>query len=205
MKDKVKKVLYSKFEDWAIQKAVQFKKMHSYKCKHISVNELSIYSLYGLSNAIQRYNATYSFCNYATIYINSELYNGLTALQPLNIVPPNYRKKKHWKAKYNNKHFLQTSHTIFVGKEFDKYVDYNYYQDKYDEDKTKVFDVDEYKELWTTMYDKLQGDPFLQRVFTYKYCYDFDEKYSNKKITNLMCCSKEKIRQSLHKIKKILY
>jgi hypothetical protein len=83
MKLKINKIIYNKYENLAYRKAYHFKKFHSYKCKHIPLLELSLYSRSGLYKAIQHYNPEYNFTSILHIYIRSELLKGLTELYPI--------------------------------------------------------------------------------------------------------------------------
>jgi hypothetical protein len=59
-----------------------------------------------------------------------------------------------------------------------------------------------YYEIWNNMYEKL--DPFSKQILKYKFDYYFNNLNSNKRISELMCCSEETIRQNLKKSKKVI-
>jgi DNA-directed RNA polymerase specialized sigma subunit len=94
IKKKVHHILYTKYENMAYWKAYQFKKFHSYKCRDISLAELSLYSKIGLYKAIEKYNPQYHFYPYLDTYINGELFKGLTDLYPICSISKRERMKK---------------------------------------------------------------------------------------------------------------
>jgi len=191
MKQKINNILYNYYEGWAINKAFQFKKQHSYKLKHISGDELSIYSKKGLWDAIKNYNGKNGFTNYATIYINGELYKGLTQLYPITSIPKTERKiKKTFKGKewFDYKRKLNTK---FVGKEewlIDKTIDNKI------ENQLSMEVLDKYTEFWKKVNNM---DAFSKRVFEYKYDFLLEKQRTNKHISKLMVCSEEHIRKNL--------
>jgi len=191
MKQKMNNILYNYYEGWAIHKAFQFKKNHSYKLKHISGDELSIYSKKGLWDAIKNYNGKNGFTNYATIYINGELYKGLTQLYPITSIPKSERVvKKTYKGKewFDYKRKLNTK---FVGKEewlLEKALD-----NKIENQMSKEV-LEKYIEFWKKINNI---NAFSKRVFEYKYDFFLEKQRTNKYISELMVCSEEHIRKTL--------
>jgi len=191
MKKKINNILYNYYEGWAINKAFQFKKKHNYKLKHISGDELSIYSKKGLCDAIKNYNGKNSFTNYATIYINGELYKGLTELYPITSIP---KSERIVKKKYKGKewfHYKRKLNTKFVGKDewlIDKTIDNKI------ENQLSTEVLDKYIEFWKKINNI---DAFSKRVFEYKYDFLLEKQRTNKHISNLMVCSEEHIRKNL--------
>jgi len=115
MRNDINKLLYSRFEDWAIRKTYNFKQKHSYTCRNINIKELGIYSCNSLNNAIVNYkpreihNDTSQFLNYVGKCIDGGLYTGLTELYPISMLPKNMRKQKRTiKTKYLYKNMLDT-------------------------------------------------------------------------------------------------
>jgi len=191
MKKKINNIIYSYYEDWATHKAFQFKKCHKYKLKHISGNELSIYSKKGLYEAIKNYNGKFSFTNYASIYVNGELYKGLTELFPISSIPKSERivkkiyQKKEW---FNYKRKLSTK---FIGKDewlLDKAIDNKI------ENQLSIEEMEKYIDFWKKINNM---DAFSKRVFEYKYDFLLKKQRSNKHISELMVCSEEHVRKTL--------
>jgi DNA-directed RNA polymerase sigma subunit (sigma70/sigma32) len=191
MKIKINNIIYNYYEDWAINKAFQFKKTHRYKLKHISAYELSIYSKKGLWDAIRNYNGKNSFTNYATFYINGELYKGLTQLYPITSIPKSERMvKKTFKGK-EWFHYKRKLNTKFVGKE-EWLIDININNKK--ENQLSMEVLDKYIEFWKKINNI---DAFSKRVFEYKYDFLLEKQRTNKHISKLMVCSEEHIRKNL--------
>ena len=179
------------FLQYNINKAFQFKKTHRYKLKHISAYELSIYSKKGLWDAIRNYNGKNSFTNYATFYINGELYKGLTQLYPITSIPKSERMvKKTFKGK-EWFHYKRKLNTKFVGKE-EWLIDININNKK--ENNLSMEVLDNYIEFWKKINNI---DAFSKRVFEYKYDFLLEKQRTNKHISNLMVCSEEHIRKNL--------
>ena len=72
-KYRVKSILYIAYEKWAIRRAVDFKRLHKYKCRNISFDELILAAKLGLHKSTNRYNGRSRFVSYAEIYVHSEL------------------------------------------------------------------------------------------------------------------------------------
>jgi hypothetical protein len=206
MRDKINQILYNHYDDWSYLKARDFKHFHRYKCRHISLNELYLYSSKGLMEGIVNYKCTGTesesmrFLIYVNKYITGALYKGLTDLMPLSSVSKYNRKSTRYELKYTNpflyKHLLQTK---FLGNEHwridyagDKFRSYREYENPV---LVKKFDMENYMYYW----DKInQLEPFAMRILHYKYSYYFDIIRSNKDVAELMCCSDETVRKSIH-------
>ena len=83
MREKVNKILYTHYKDYALYKAIKFKKLHRYKCCHISLDDLHISACNGLIESIKNYNGNSYFLPYANIYIISALYSIMTELHTI--------------------------------------------------------------------------------------------------------------------------
>lgn len=200
MRDEINKVIYNKYETWAIHKAYEFKRFHKYKCRNLNINDLILFSLEGLKKATIKYNGSSSFYLFANIYISGQLYKGLTKLQPITNIPKSIRSNKKNDLKTNyNLHYKKILNTLFVS-----YDDYWMFEKRQDLSyNVNPFIRDNYfYEIWNVINDVL--DPFSKKIFNYKYDYFFNEINSNKKIGYLMCCSEETVRQNLKKTKILL-
>ena len=110
MRYKINNIIYEHYTNYAISKAYEFKMLHKHKCQSIKLDELKLYSNFGLYKAIEKYNGSSIFIFYADKYIMWELYKGLTELHPLSNIPKSYRRKGVAKRtdNYNYKQYLNT-------------------------------------------------------------------------------------------------
>ena len=197
VRNKINNILYTYYEKWALKKAKEFKSFHKHKCMNIKLNELELYSKFGLHKATLNYKGNSSFVNYAEKYILGELYNGLTKLHALTILPESYRKKNIANKKDVKNIPMNVMNTQFVS--FDNYWIFdNYYKHSENEHLNNIIMYDEQNILVDYIHSKL--DTFSKRVFYYKYDMNFKSIRSNKVIAELMCCSEEKIRVVLKDI-----
>jgi len=189
IRNNINKILYISYEKWAISKAHEFKNYHYGKCKSISVDELSIYSLQGLITGIQKYKGNSSFVNYVDFYINGCLYMGLTNLYPLTLLPKSYRRKKRV---YNKRHEKMLN-TKFLGK--DEWMIENNQIYEHQPVIEKIMDDEYYFNIWKWVDENL--DNISKQILKYKYDYTFNKIRSNKEISILMVYSEEHIRKKL--------
>lgn len=198
MRKKINKIIYNSYQDYADNCAYKFKNIHKYSCKNIKLNELTLYSKFGLYRAIENYNGSFSFINYAEKYIMGELYRGLTDLYPLSSIPKNERRKKL--NKYDK------LFTKFIGCDnywaFDKYYGSQKNEDYKDSNLDKIIYKDYINELHHFINNNL--DAFSKKVFYNKYDNALKLLRNNKEIAKLMCCSEEKIRQTLLFIRSLI-
>jgi len=206
MRNNIHKVIYNCYENYALKSAIKFKKIHKHTCKNIKLDELKLYSKFGLYRAIENYNGSYSFTNYMNKYINGELYRGLTELYPLSGISKSNRRNLKG-CKDDNK--LVRLFTKFVSYEnnwmFDKYYRYQQYQE-YEEQNNASLQKIIYMEYKNHLFQFVNNnlDAFSKRVFYYRYDIDYNIVRSNKDISKLMGCSEEKIRQTIIHIKSII-
>ena len=198
---KINLILYKAYEKWAIKKAIDFKTLHRYKCNNIKTEELVLSSKIGLFKSIKKYNGKFNLINYSSIYVNSELLKVLTETYSLSILPKSFRKKNKENIsneelnKYKNllKTELSSQYTnwrlnlMFVNKEdvLSKII-------KKNEEEEKIKKIEKITKNLS---------PFSKRIFHLKYNYNSNVILSNKKISELMCCSEETIRKKLEEIK----
>jgi hypothetical protein len=183
---KINKIMFDSFLPFSLNKAKIFKKSHYYKCKHISLEELQIYSSLGLYNAIENYrgiansNERTNYCayfmHYVNFYISGTLYAGMTKLQPLSLKYPRtmLTKKRQSGDKLESISLVGEDEWLF-------------------DQQTTDSDNEPYL-LW----EKIKRlDPQYQRILNYKYNENFEIMRDNKKIAELMGCSDETIRKKL--------
>ena len=191
IREKVNKILFFYYNDWSLSKAYSFKKLHCNKCLHIPLSELSMYASMGLLQSIERYDGTTEFTQYATFYINGELYNAITKLHPITPISKKIRRqKKEIFVKnpevfiLNDKEWLLNNLSVKRFKEQQEHESFHQYFI--------------YKEAW----DKINTlDPFTKRILHYKYNFYFDKIRTNQEISELLCVSNETIRKKIISIK----
>lgn len=187
----INKILFYSYEKWAIKKAIEFKKFHYYKCKNIILDDLIVASKVGLYKSIKKYNGNTTFIFFSYFYIKGELLKTLTDYFSINNIPKQIRKKN--KSNYTNselKKYKKKLNPILVSYS-------NYWQfDKYQNNNNINFD--NLIKIWQLINN---FDPFCKRIFYLKYDFEFNKIRSNKKISELLCCSEENIRINLKKYK----
>jgi DNA-directed RNA polymerase specialized sigma subunit len=203
MRNDINKLLYNRFEDWAIRKTYLFTQYHSYTCRNINVKELGIYSCNSLHNAIvnykpkEVYNDTSQFLNYVGKCVDGALYTGLTELYPITILPKNIRKQKRTiKTRYLYKNILDT---IFLSNDIivqEPKVNINRNNDN-------LFSKYEYIEIWNEINKDFPS--LVKKIMKLKYSYEFDIIRTNKEIAELIGCSQQKVITNINKARKLLY
>jgi DNA-directed RNA polymerase sigma subunit (sigma70/sigma32) len=197
----INKILYKSYEKWAVKKAIDFKKIHKFKCKNINNEELFLSSKIGLFKSIQKYNGKYNFINYSIFYINSELLKLLTDKYSLCNIPKKERMKNKVNVpqidlfKYNNLLNIKLSHDYDV-----KHLELIF--KKEDDILGKIHKKYVEKEKMNILLNNITL--FEKRIIYLKYNLYSNKVISNKKIAELMCCSEETIRNKLILIKNTL-
>lgn len=177
-------LLYVTHEKWAVKKAVEFKKLHFYKCRDITTEELVLTSKFGLLKSSQNYKGYIPFNRYSEMYVKSELLRMLSIrLAATSSIPMRTRmKSRNTRAKQNITTVVEKFDRMFQVKS-----DIPSPAEKY---KANEFCTS----IWQFV-DTL--DAFTKRVIWLKYDYEFNVKQSNKKIAVLMCCSEETVRKTI--------
>jgi len=185
---KTKKVIFTHFEKWAINKAYEFSRKYRYH-KELNPKELSLYALSGLERAILKYNTCYSFIHHAEFYVSASLFDGITDLQPMNSLPKSYRRTKSWRRKYPVL-YEQLLKTQFVGSD-------DWILDEYNKKENVVPSLDTEIEIWAIVET---FDILRKKIFTLKYHPQY--QFSNKEISNQLGYSEENIRLYIKKMHK---
>ena len=86
IQSQVRNVIYNHYEKWAIKQSHVFKQYHTYLCRNIQGDELSLYGCMGLKKATINYlpNKYGLFTKYADFYLKGELYRGVKKLRPIH-------------------------------------------------------------------------------------------------------------------------
>lgn len=189
MVDKISEILYQHYRYKAFEFAYEFKQTHYKQCKNIQYIELKLYASKGLLMAIKNYNPDYPFINHMKLYVKGQLYQGISELHPLTIIPKKMRLSKKWKRE-NRKTYNALLKTTFVGND-DYLYERNSHRYNLPSNEYYIF-----INVWNII-DKL--DIEYQKIMKYKYNLYMESIRTNNEVGDLMCCSGECIR------KKILY
>ena len=186
-------ILYKSYEKWAIKQAIDFKQKNPFKCSKISQDELNLYAKMGLYQSIKNYNSDYYFNIYSRIYIQSELKKALTEAYSFSILP----KKIRMSNKSNMTETEREKYNELLFTEFRS--DTSYWYKKDNTNHKNIHNLDEYREIWNKIH-KI-NDTFTKRIIFLKYDYEFNQIRSNKRISELMCCSSEYVRKKIQDFK----
>jgi DNA-directed RNA polymerase sigma subunit (sigma70/sigma32) len=197
-REKVNLILYKAYEKWAIKKAIDFKTLHSYKCRNIKKDELILSSKVGLFKSIKKYNGKFDLINYSSIYVNSELLKTLTETYSLSILPKSYRKKS--KANISVEDSIKYKNLLNIDLSC-QYANWklNLMFSNNEDILGKIIKKNEEEENYKNILKNLS--PFSKRILYLKYNFEDNLILSNKHISNLMCCSEETIRKQIEEIK----
>lgn len=192
MRNKINVILFYHYDDWSCYKANEFKKIHNYKCNHIPLEELQMYARLGLMNAIRNYKGKSVFSHYANIYIQGELYRGMTELHPLTLASLRDRKSKPLPST-KKKHILTT---YFVGNKEWMIDKIQYSKNNLDNEILNKHIIKE--EFWNIL-DK-QPNIKAKRMIRYKFDCEWNQLRTNKQVAELMGCSQEHVRKTIKKL-----
>ena len=197
-RNKINNILFKAYENFSIKKAIEFKNKHKFKCRNINNDELFLSSKFGLFKAIKKYNG-YNFANYSVIYINSELFRLITDKYSLCPLPKSYRMKSKANLSIEELRKYKKLLNTKMGSLYDNWqLDTLFISDEHVAE--KIMNKDEFEEKIIKLLDKLS--PSMKRILLLKYFSD-NKIVSNKKVSELMCCSEEAIRKKICLIKKI--
>ena len=193
----INNILFDAYYNWSIKKAIEFKSIHKYKCSNIKNEELIFYSQIGLYKSIHKYNGKFNFINYSSIYIKSELLKLLTDKYSLSLIP----KKNRMNSKYNLSSIELKKYKYLLNINlFSKFEPFHLelFMNNKDEDILgKLSKKYEFEENINNLFINIP--PLTKKIIYLKYFND--KKYTNKQLSELMCCSEETIRQKLNLIK----
>ena len=195
-REKINKIMYHSYENWAVSKAIEFKKKHNYKCRDIPNAELFLYSKYALYKSIVKYNGQTPFISYSMIYISASLNDAITDRFSLSILPKSYRKKSKTNFTLDEiNNYNKLLHVKMIDSNYDNKLSFlNNKQYQYNEHIDKKYYDNKMNRIWNTI-NKFES--FTKRVYHLKYDYEFNKIRTNKEIALLMACSEEYVRQKL--------
>jgi len=180
IRQRTQRVIYYKYEDWAIHQAKLFKDARYALCRHIHSDELAIYAVRGLIKSIERCDytklGTTPFSIYAKKWVDGELLEGMTELQPMTVLPKSWRKRRGLKCR---KSYLVVS------------------SDR-DRDSKQPKSTDSFENIENALEDTYGvSDAFTRRAAAIKYGGDCVK--SNAEVAKYMGCSEEYVRRKLQK------
>jgi RNA polymerase sigma factor (sigma-70 family) len=212
---KVREIIYYHYRQWAETRAYHFRRFHRHKCRAIPLEELALYSQYGLHRATQNYNGNSSFLPYANLYVMGELYKGMTELYPITSIPAHIRRKKTHRNQTT--HHRKQLNTHFVGENewrLDKLA-WKYSIAPYTDGRSNYLEKESQQENMEKIWSQVaQMSPVTQRIFQMKYgraLWDWagegnreNKPISNRKIGERLGYSEEFVRKNIQKIKREL-
>lgn len=183
--------IYKNHHKWTIKFTNNFIEKNNFYLKQSQQNELYIYASKGLLKAINNYDGYGNFYSYSKIYMNGELYKGISDVGPIRLLPHHYRVSKKWRNK-NKEHYEK------YNKPIDRRVNWH-------SSCISNINVDTKSDILSVVND-LNCDERL--LFSLRYDEKMDKKYTLKQISDFYGCSQETVRnrmKSIHdKIKEIL-
>lgn len=96
--------IYSNHHNWTLHFTNTFVKQNKFYLNQNQQSELYVYATRGLLKAINNYDGYGNFYSYSKIYMNGELYKGISDLGPMRLLPHSYRVNKKWKQKNKSKY-----------------------------------------------------------------------------------------------------
>ena len=188
-KNKVKKLLVSKYSWWAIRQAQNFQKYYKINPSYVKCSEMNQAALYGLVRSMKNYNGSVSVTSFSRFHIRDELYrcftssHGFGRFKHYHVMVKKHKPKKDEKVEgYGHNHII-IEKTKFG------------YEPSHKERTTE--------EIIVEIIEKMPS--FDKRVFLLRYhLYPLKKKYSVKKIALLMDRSTTTIRTSLDKTMKYI-
>ena len=188
-KNKVKKLLVSKYSWWAIRQAQNFQKYYKINPSYVKCSEMNQAALYGLVRSMKNYNGSVSVTSFSRFHIRDELYrcftssHGFGRFKHYHIMVKKHKPKKDEKVEgYGHNHMI-IEKTKFG------------YEPSHKDRTTE--------EIIVEIIEKMP--PFDKRVFLLRYdLYPLKKKYTIKKIALLMDRSTTTIRTSLDKTMKYI-
>lgn len=198
-RNKINNILYLYYEKFAIQKALEFKNFHKFKCKNIDKEDLIICSKIGLYKSITKYNGNSQFSYFANLYIKYELLNTLTQHLSFTSIPRNILNLSKRNLSNND---LKKYTTMLYPVLCCSFVGYNnWIFDKYSTPNENI-NYERNILLWQEI-NKL--DPFTKRIIYLKYDFLFNKKCNNKYIAKITGYSEETIRVKINNSLKNIY
>tara|TARA_Y100000992_G_scaffold299984_1_gene267722 strand:- start:6454 stop:7176 length:723 start_codon:yes stop_codon:yes gene_type:complete len=183
-KNKVKKLLVSKYSWWAIRQAQNFQKHYKINPSYVKCSEMNQAALYGLVRSMKNYNGSVSVTSFSRFHIRDELYRCFT--------------NSHGFGRFKHYHVMVKKHKPKKDEKVEPYGHNNLYIEN---TKFGYETSNEHRRNEELIVEALeQISAFDKRVFLLRYyLYPLKKKYTVKEIAVLMDRSSTTIRSSLDK------
>ena len=183
MMEKVNYIIFMRHVPLVCSTAKLLGQIHKRKTLNIK-KDMLVYGYRGLYDSIRKYDGKRVFVNYAKIYIKGSIYKCITDNYTISKIPITERRKSVMKRKpvyqeYENEY----KHTTYL-----RGLDY-----------LSCANNERRGELLYLWVEINRLDPFVKRLFYYRFDYMFNIKHTNKEVAELMCCSEEHVRQTIKK------
>jgi RNA polymerase sigma factor (sigma-70 family) len=183
MMEKVNYIIFMRHVPLVCSTAKLLGQIHKRKTLNIK-QDMLVYGYRGLYDSIRKYDGKRLFVNYAKIYIKGSIYKCITDNYTISKIPITERRKSVMKRKpvyqeYENEY----KHTTYL-----RGLDY-----------LSCANNERCGELLYLWVEINRLDPFVKRLFYYRFDYMFNIKHTNKEVAELMCCSEEHVRQTIKK------
>ena len=183
MMEKVNYIIFMRHVPLVCSTAKLLRQIHKRKTLNIK-QDMLVYGYRGLYDSVRKYDGRRLFINYAKIYIKGSIYKCITDNYTISKIPITERRKSVLKRKpvyqeYENKY----KHTTYL-----RGLDY-----------LSCANNDRRDDLLYFWVEINRLDPFVKRLFYYRFDHLFNIKHTNKEVADLMCCSEEHVRQTIKK------
>jgi hypothetical protein len=189
----IRRVLFVSHEKWAVKQAKEFKTLHRYKCRDISLDELAFAGKVGLFKSSQKYDGRIEFVRFSEIYVKSELLKTMTArLAATSCLSA--RERMSSKTPVRSIEYQRHSTSIIYRMDI-----FNNRLPSSEPQPTERFQISPL--LVEHAFTKRIMNLKLQRIIIK----DARKPLSNSHIAKLMCCSEETVRLTIRKFMREFY
>lgn len=193
----IRRVLFVSHEKWAVKQAKEFKTLHRYKCRDISLDELAFAGKVGLFKSSQKYDGRIEFVRFSEIYVKSELLNAMTS----RLSTTSCLSKRERMSSKTPTRSLENDY---------KRVPQIYRLDTFNDcvASSELTPVERYQttEFINIHTETIQScnNVFVKRAIMLKWWRhpETNKPLSNSRIAELMCCSEETVRKTAINIRK---
>ena len=179
MMEKVNYIIFMRHVPLVCSTAKMFGKIHKRKILNIK-QDMLVYGYRGLYDSVRKYDGRRLFVNYAKIYIEGSIYKCITDNYTISKIPITERRKSVMKRKPVYREYEYTTYL--------RGLDY-----------MKSVQIENNSDLLYFWGEINRLEPFVKRLFYYRFDYLFNIKRTNKDVAELMCCSEEHVRKTIKK------
>jgi hypothetical protein len=179
-RESLQNLLYVAHEKWAKKQAIEFKQLHYYKCRNLSIEDLEFSGKMGLLKSSKKYDGSTAFAYFSNIYVKSELLRTMTIhLSITSCISPKDRMRAKGIATPTPIIIRHDRHTV-----------------------SAIFQPQmeiQHKEFYRSVWEQIESfDAFTKYAIRTKYTYDFKVCKSNRQVADEMCCSEETVRKAVN-------